>query len=64
MNPRILLLLSLVPFGIPLIISIGAVVGIIPLSPGTSQDFRSSLPAPSRLYVVLWFGSGVPLTLY
>ena len=36
MNRKVLLLLWLLPYTVPFIISIGAVFGIIPLSPGTS----------------------------
>ena len=56
MNPRILLLLSLMPFVIPLIISIGAVFGIIPLSPGTNSRLPiiSSCAFAFILSVVIW----------
>lgn len=56
MNPRILLLLSLMPFVFPLIISIGAAFGIVPLSPGTSPRLPiiSSCAFAFILSVVIW----------
>ncbi|MBX3301636.1 MAG: hypothetical protein KF693_05420 [Nitrospira sp.] len=56
MNPRILILLWLLPFVIPFIISIGAVFGIIPFSVGTSPRLPiiSTIAFAFLLSVVIW----------
>lgn len=53
MNPKVILLLSLLPFAVPFIISIGGSSALFRSALELIQGFRSSLPLVQRFSLAL-----------